>query len=421
MGPEKFKLRQIIINAKKAGHLKLTHTVPHFTLYGTFNLGNTRLSQLRDCIEETAKKYDSFEFTVDGYEWKNNADGRGKVIAFKVRPSDSLLKFKKEITAKLLRITPQTKSFDRKGEAWFHITIGNHLSDKSYTLIWNYLNKDDKGILDSVLSLFTGKKRYNKVIPYLLGFGTRITLLNDRSKIVFEYDLLQKRFLSREEALSSRQMKRTLALLRFKTGTELTNKPKLSHDDPFIVSDLHLDHTNIIRYCYRPFLSKDTEEMNRVLINNWNNTIDSGDTVYFLGDLVYGKSSHSHSYWTRQLNGKIVYIGGNHDAGLPNKKEYKILNFGGHDFLLIHDPNKIPIRWDGWIIHGHKHNNDIRDYPFINGDKRTINVSIELIGYRPLNLRTLLSLDIDSIKRMDTIHSQPVRKEAAHHLKKPRV
>lgn len=413
MGSEKFKLRHIIINAKKAGHLKITHTVPHLTLYGEFKLGRTPFSQLRDCIEETSRKYDFFEFVVDGYEWKNNAEGRGKVIAFKIRPSDSLLKFKKELTTKLLRIAPKTKSFDRRGDAWFHITIGNHLSDRSYSRIWNYLNKDERGIFDSVLSLFTGKKRNKKVIPYITGLGTRITLLNDRSRIVFEYDILQKRFLTRQEALDSREMRRTLALLRLKTGIELTNKPKLAHNGPFIVSDLHLDHTNIIRYCYRPFLSKDTEEMNRVLVNNWNNTINSDDTVYFLGDMVYGRSSHSPSYWTKQLNGKIIYIGGNHDTHLHNTKDYEILDFGGHRFLLTHDPNKIPVKWDGWIIHGHKHNNDIRNYPFINGDKRTINVSIELIGYRPLNLSTLLALDIDSIKRMDTINSQPVRKEVS--------
>jgi calcineurin-like phosphoesterase family protein len=51
----------------------------------------------------------------------------------------------------------------------------------------------------------------------------------------------------------------------------------------------------------------------------------------------------------------------------------------------------------------------MRDYPFINGETKTINVGVELIGYKPINIDYLLSLDIDSIKRMDTINSKPIR------------
>ena len=48
-------------------------------------------------------------------------------------------------------------------------------------------------------------------------------------------------------------------------------------------------------------------------------------------------------------------------------------------------------------------------YPFINGERKTINVSVELTNYRPISLDYLLSLDIDSIKRMETISSNPER------------
>ena len=67
-------------------------------------------------------------------------------------------------------------------------------------------------------------------------------------------------------------------------------------------------------------------------------------------------------------------------------------------------------QWDGtaWVVHGHKHNNDIRNYQFINGKRKTINVNAELINYKPLDIDFLVSLNIDSIKRMDTIRSKPV-------------
>lgn len=52
----------------------------------------------------------------------------------------------------------------------------------------------------------------------------------------------------------------------------------------------------------------------------------------------------------------------------------------------------------------------MKNYPFINGEKKTINVSAELLNYRPVDLDFLISLGLDSIKRMDTIDSKPERK-----------
>ncbi len=150
--------------------------------------------------------------------------------------------------------------------------------------------------------------------------------------------------------------------------------------------------------------------MNKVLISKWRNTIQSRDTVYFLGDLAFGKNSRPSSYWLTKLTGNIHYIRGNHETEVKNSKEYETLEFGKHKFLIVHDPENLPIQWDGWIIHGHKHNNDIRNYPFINGDRKTINVCAELINYKPISLDYLISLNIDSIKRMDTIDTEPERR-----------
>ena len=53
----------------------------------------------------------------------------------------------------------------------------------------------------------------------------------------------------------------------------------------YYTSDLHLGHANIIKLCKRPF--SDVDEMNAVLISNWNNRVTNGDTVYISGDLMY--------------------------------------------------------------------------------------------------------------------------------------
>jgi len=46
---------------------------------------------------------------------------------------------------------------------------------------------------------------------------------------------------------------------------------KIDGDKVFFTSDTHFNHANIINYCQRPF--KNTDEMNDVIITNWNNII----------------------------------------------------------------------------------------------------------------------------------------------------
>lgn len=83
-----------------------------------------------------------------------------------------------------------------------------------------------------------------------------------------------------------------------------------SGDNIFFTSDTHFCHANIIKLCGRPF--SDVEEMNEVLIKNWNNTVGPNDIIYHLGDFCFGGSSAWHSIAGR-LNGRIHLIVGNHD------------------------------------------------------------------------------------------------------------
>lgn len=145
----------------------------------------------------------------------------------------------------------------------------------------------------------------------------------------------------------------------------------------FFIADLHLNHANIIRYCNRPFAS--VGEMNRALVLNWNSVVGGNDIVFLVGDLAFGSSPLR---WLRILNGNIILIKGSHDrCGLP------LAYCGG--LLVVHNPDHIPSAWRGWVVHGHKHNNDLLRYPLINPDKRTINVSAEVIGYKPISLEEI--------------------------------
>ena len=52
----------------------------------------------------------------------------------------------------------------------------------------------------------------------------------------------------------------------------------------FFIADTHFGDKNIIKYEGRPF--KDVEEMNNVLIENWNNTVSCMDTIFVVGDFI---------------------------------------------------------------------------------------------------------------------------------------
>jgi len=57
---------------------------------------------------------------------------------------------------------------------------------------------------------------------------------------------------------------------------------------------------------------------------------------------------------------------------------------------LMHDPHR-PHGYEGWVIHGDKHNNDLDEYPFINRKNKTINVCAELVNYTPISLDVIIS------------------------------
>jgi len=175
----------------------------------------------------------------------------------------------------------------------------------------------------------------------------------------------------------------------------------------YLIGDTHFDHENIIRYCKRPFSS--LEEMNNLMLDNWNNTVDKDDFVFFMGDMAFGKGSRQADYWLKQLNGDIVFFRGNHDRS--NKIRYTqsmILQTLGKDFLFLHDTRHVPLGWNGWVVHGHNHNNYLSKFPLVNGERKTINVGVELINYKPLLLEDLINEDLMNIKRWNDLESEPV-------------
>ena len=69
---------------------------------------------------------------------------------------------------------------------------------------------------------------------------------------------------------------------------------KFNAEHTFFTSDTHFNHANIISFCNRPF--KDVEQMNEVMIANWNHVIGKDDSVLF--------STWAISVWVVRQNGQ---------------------------------------------------------------------------------------------------------------------
>ena len=126
----------------------------------------------------------------------------------------------------------------------------------------------------------------------------------------------------------------------------------------WVISDTHFYHSKILGYCQRPF--ETVEEMNEVLIKNWNSVINEDDIVYILGDFCFGNKEMLREI-VSQLKGRKILILGNHDR--LTKGAYLDVGFEtvtknpmivDEDFILSHHPLQGDLgRF--YNIHGHKH------------------------------------------------------------------
>lgn len=161
----------------------------------------------------------------------------------------------------------------------------------------------------------------------------------------------------------------------------------------FLISDSHFNHSNIIKYCDRPF--KDVEEMNKGMIEKWNSVVSKDDIVYHLGDFAFGKRSFIESI-VQQLNGRIYLVLGNHDSHSIKgymecgfEKVYDKPIIYNDYFILSHQP----IEWldqNGVFanIYGHIHN-DPR-YQWITA--RSFNVSAEVLNFMPIEFDKVVEM-----------------------------
>lgn len=176
----------------------------------------------------------------------------------------------------------------------------------------------------------------------------------------------------------------------------------------WLISDLHLFHTNMLRGQKIGIRSFDTlEQMHDAIVTGWNSVVKPNDKVYMLGDLTLtrpprdNKPSNEPGVWSicQQLQGKKRIILGNHDYFGANHYHHfgfeKVLAMRVMgDTLLTH----IPVHTSQFSrfrgnVHGHTHESVVKKEDAIDGlvwdmvpDTRYVNVCVEPLNYVPISL-----------------------------------
>lgn len=164
----------------------------------------------------------------------------------------------------------------------------------------------------------------------------------------------------------------------------------------YYIADTHFGHENIIRHDDRPFGS--AEEMDKVLIQFWNNRVTNNDDIWIVGDFAF-RSAESVAFYAKQLRGKKHLILGNHDRLTPEDRKYfvsidsiRTVHDNGKKIVLCHYPLA---EWDGFfrgVYHGyaHIHNNTNEAYQNMKTKELALNTGCMINGYQPVTLDELI-------------------------------
>lgn len=112
----------------------------------------------------------------------------------------------------------------------------------------------------------------------------------------------------------------------------------------YFTADTHFSHSNIIKYCKRPF--KNVEENDEEIIRRWNEKVPEDGIVFHLGDVAFGDPEHVDNILER-LNGTIYLVIGNHDwRRIVNQHKWRFelmtqqinMKIGKRHIILNHYP-----------------------------------------------------------------------------------
>ena len=163
----------------------------------------------------------------------------------------------------------------------------------------------------------------------------------------------------------------------------------------YFTSDFHLRHRGIIEMQNRPF--ENIQEMNQILIRNYNAVVHKNDTVYILGDISHHLPMDRANELIGKLNGKKILVKGNHDKKYNAELfgeicDFKTVSLNGLYFVLMHYPIlSWPKKKSGSIqLHGHIH--ACEEYNLQNrvDGIRRCDVGVDANGYCPVSVKQIV-------------------------------
>lgn len=167
----------------------------------------------------------------------------------------------------------------------------------------------------------------------------------------------------------------------------------------YYISDLHFGHANVIQFDHRPF--DNVDQMDKRLIELWNEKVCQEDAVYIAGDFA-NRNSRAAQWYLERLNGRKYLVLGNHDEALLKNRRAMDLFEDVDKMMYVVDEGRhicichFPIcEWKGYRkgyfhIYGHLHNRRNDTYQIMRTRKRAYNAGCMLNHYTPVSLEELI-------------------------------
>ena len=166
----------------------------------------------------------------------------------------------------------------------------------------------------------------------------------------------------------------------------------------FFTACTHFNHTNIIKYCDRPFSS--VEIMNQTIQYNWNSKVTPEDEIYILGDFALNCTSEWACNFVDSLNGKKYFIRGNHDRRLLEDKSFfnKFIWVRNQHYLMMDNIKILLTHYEkpnfkinhniNYDLHLYAH--DHAKVPTKNGNNKLYNVGVDANNFSPVEFNEIL-------------------------------
>ena len=181
----------------------------------------------------------------------------------------------------------------------------------------------------------------------------------------------------------------------------------------WFLSDLHIDHTNVIHLSNRPF--PNINEMEDAIVRNINKVVAVDDTLVLVGDICLGKKASWVRFLSKINTKNLILIKGNHDSwqAIPKDMfsmvvEQMTIRLGGRLFVVSHYPYRVswwkrllirklhkslsspkrPMDRGLWLLHGHDH----RKTRLVHYHPRMFNIGCDANNFSPVSDKEIASI-----------------------------